>query len=247
MSIDLVVAVPFNTTSAPQQIQDQNQNSTGLYLTSSTIGTTSLTSKGKLVFGLSSSGGGDGEWIQNTANGAQTGFGIAFYGDSKEWMRLTNSGQLGVGTTTPAATVDVAGTLNVSGGVSFPSLKALSGVDMVWSNGTVGIQTSSARFKDNIHELKEDFRKVLSLVPVSFNYKGSGQESFGYTAEEVHAKDLHHLVTYDEEGKPFSVNYKLLPIYLLEILKQQQEMIGRLEQKLASAFGFAPAPEPAAG
>ncbi len=257
MSIDLVVAQPLNST--PQQIQDQNGNASGLYL--STGGTTNLTSSGKLVFGVGdSSGGGYGEWIQNSQAGTGTNYGIAFYGHHKERMRLTYEGRLGVGTTNPTATVEVIGSLkvsssaemsslSVSGAVSFAGLQSGSGTDVVrGANGALAIQPSSARFKENIRELKEDFSRILSLMPVSFTYKNSGQEAIGYTAEELHEKELRHLVTYDEEGKPFSVNYKLLPVYLVEIVKKQQEMIARLKQGLAQVLGgLAPGAEPAAG
>ncbi len=263
MSVDLVVAQGLSST--PQPIRDANGNASGLYLTNAATGTTSLTSSGKLVFGLASPGG-HGEWIQNSAAGTPGNGGIAFYGGSAEWMRLTSDGNLGVRTKNPAATVDVAGTLkvinpaasppaattnslSVSGAVSFPGLQIGSGSDLVrGANGALAIQTSSAPFKENIRELKEDFGRILSLIPVSFTYKDSGQEAIGYTAEELHEKELLHLVTYDEEGKPFSVNYKLLPVYLVEIVKKQQEMIARLEQGLAQVLGgFAPAAEPAAG
>lgn len=237
MSINLVVASPLSDT--PQQVQDASGNNSGLYLTNAGLENSqriSLSSAGHLVFGLPNSGG-NGEWLQNSANGTVENFGIAFYGNAQEWMRLTNAGNLGVGTTTPAATVDVAGTLNVSGAVSFPGLPSGSGVDVVSTNGVLGVQTSSARFKENIRELKDDFSRVLSLIPVSFTYKDSGQEAIGYTAEELHEKELHRLVSYDEEGKPFSVNYKMLPVYLLEIVKKQQEMIGQLQQGLAQVLG----------
>lgn len=231
MSVDLTVASPLNGT--PQAVQDQDGNSSGVYLT--TTGA-NLNSNGRLVFGVDH-GGGNGEWIQNTQNGQGTGYGISLYADSKEQVRLSNNGNLTIGQASALCNTLMNGDLFVNGAVGFPGLVSGTGSDVVIAaNGALGIQTSSARFKENIRELKEDFGKILSLIPVSFTYKDSGQEAIGYTAEELHEKELHHLVSYDEEGKPFSVNYKMLPIYLLEILKQQQEMIGRLEQRLAGAL-----------
>ena len=258
MSVDLVVASSTGLGTTPQAIQDQPGNSSGLYLTNAATGTTSLTSSGKLVFGLLNDV--NGEWLQNThsVTGVGNTYGISFFVDYNEQVRLTATGATAPNSSTTGTltlgTIGQSGKTNscslvVNGGVTFPSLAPGAGTDVVCSStGALGLQVSSARFKENIRELKEDFRRVLSLVPVSFTYKGTGQEGFGYTAEEVHEKELHNLVSYDEEGKPFSVNYKLLPVYLLEIVKQQQEMIGRLEQGLAGVLrGLAPEAEPAAG
>jgi hypothetical protein len=269
MSVDLVVS--SNLSGTPQAVQDQAGNSSVLYLSNGTSGTVSLPSNGKIVLGIAGVDG-YGEWVQNTGGITNPkAYGISLFANSKEQMRLTNDGRLIIGTSTDKCNTTMNGSLNVdslnvsgsfgisgafaagsltvSGAVTLKGLKSGSGSDVVCdSNGTLALQTSSARFKENIRELKDDFSRILSLIPVSFTYKDSGQEAIGYTAEELHEKELHHLVSYDEEGKPFSVNYKMLPVYLLEIVKKQQEMISRLEQGLANVLGGpAPAAEPAAG
>jgi hypothetical protein len=79
----------------------------------------------------------------------------------------------------------------------------------VTSNGTVTTQTSSARFKENVEPLRDDFHKVPSLQPKSFTYKESGQRAIGYMAEDLDDQDLQDLVAYDQEGNPLSIHYKL--------------------------------------
>ncbi|MGH7339907.1 MAG: tail fiber domain-containing protein, partial [Candidatus Rokuibacteriota bacterium] len=176
MSVDLVVS---NALSATQQaVQDQNGNSSGLYL--STNNQVNVTSSGQVVFGIG--GDGIGEWIQNASGGTGQNYGIAFYGNAQEWMRITNAGQVGVGTTAPSATLHVSGSVRFQGLASGPG----NTTDLVAdTNGNVFLQSSSRRFKENIRELKEDFRRLFGLRPVAFRHKESGTEGIGYVAEEV--------------------------------------------------------------
>ena len=208
MGVALQVQNDLSTT--PQAITDGN-NSTSVYLTSSP--------SGKLVFGA------PGEWIQNTSEGTGP-WGLAFYGNSAERMRLTNGGQLGINTDSPTATLHVNGTVRLQG-------LSGSGDLIVDSSGNVSIQVSSARFKKNIRDLEDDFRKLLSLRPVAFQYKDSGVPSVGYLAEEVAEQGLENLVENDSEGKPVSVRYKMISVYLVELVKQQHALIEQLQEQIA--------------
>ena len=74
------------------------------------------------------------------------------------------------------------------GGIQMPLLQQPTGstVDLVIdSSGNVSPQNSSARFKEDIRPLQDDFHKVLLLEPRSFSYKETGARGIGYTAEEV--------------------------------------------------------------
>jgi hypothetical protein len=225
MSIDLTITTTISGT--PTQIGDQNNNVSGLFITNDATGITSIRSKGKFVLGVNDGTGGVGEWIQNSSNGTVSNFGISFFANSAEQMRLTNTGNLGIGTTTPSAR------LHVNGSVRFQGLTAGTGNDLVAdANGNVFLQSSSERFKENISEFKDDFSKILSLNPVSFQSKQTGATGLGYIAEDVQAKDLKDLVSYDAEGNLFSVHYKLMSVYLLEVLKEQQKMIKELQSEM---------------
>ena len=69
---------------------------------------------------------------------------------------------------------------------------------------------------------------VGALHPVTFRYKPKGGQQpeqplqYGLIAEEV-AKVLPTLVSYDDDGKPYTVRYSLLtPLLLNELQKQHR-------------------------
>lgn len=111
----------------------------------------------------------------------------------------------------------------------------------VSTSGQLGISVSSRRFKEDIRDLDPTaIERLLLLRPVSFRYKreavsaDSSEESpleLGLIAEEV-AEIYPELAVYDQEGKPFSVRYHLLPALLLEQVQAQQRSITELARAL---------------
>ncbi|HSF43666.1 MAG TPA: tail fiber domain-containing protein [Thermoanaerobaculia bacterium] len=196
--------VDGNLSNVPQQVKDESGNSSGLLLTKD--GNVHLGVDRKLVLGLSWSG--EGEWIQNSKTTASD-YGVSLYVEYKEKVRVTKDR------------------------VMLSSLRTGFGSDLVIDGaGELKINHSSARFKEDIRDLQDDFHKVLSLAPVSFTYKETGEDGMGYLAEDLHEQGLRNLVSYDSEGQPLSVHYRLLPVYLLEVLKEQQRAIESLEEQL---------------
>ena len=98
------------------------------------------------------------------------------------------------------------------------------------ANGMLNQNPSSKRYKDNIKPLKRDFGSILRLEPRSFNIK-NGPADIGYIAEEVEALGLKDFVVYDKEKHPNGLRYEKLPIYMLEIVKQQQKAIEELQNQ----------------
>lgn len=92
--------------------------------------------------------------------------------------------------------------------------------------------TSSARYKDNIAPLAVDIGDVLKLQPVSFQWKDGGGRDIGLVAEDVD-KTVGDLVVRDASGRPDAVKYDRVALYLLEVVKAQEEKIAELEQRLA--------------
>jgi hypothetical protein len=91
--------------------------------------------------------------------------------------------------------------------------------------GRLGIQASSARYKHDIRDMGEASERLMKLRPVTFRYKQdpNGAVQYGLVAEEV-AQVYPELVTYGDDGKPFSVAYQTLPAMLLnEVQKQVRE------------------------
>ncbi len=96
------------------------------------------------------------------------------------------------------------------------------------SSGQLGTITSSARFKKNIRSMSGASDALLSLRPVTFQYKPEidpqGIPQFGLVAEEV-AKVDPDLVLRDERGRPYTVRYEAVNAMLLnEFLKEHQQV-----------------------
>jgi hypothetical protein len=97
---------------------------------------------------------------------------------------------------------------------------------LVDSNGKLGTQTSSKRFKDDIKPMDKASEEIFQLQPVTFHYKKkfdpAGTQQFGLVAEDVQ-KVNPALVVPDKEGKPYSVRYGAVNAMLLnEFLKEHK-------------------------
>jgi hypothetical protein len=96
------------------------------------------------------------------------------------------------------------------------------------SDGKLGAQVSSRRFKEDIHPMEEASATLYRLKPVTFRYKKEidrrGMQQLGLVAEEV-AVVSPDLVIRDKEGKPYSVRYDQVNAMLLnEFLKEHKKI-----------------------
>ena len=96
------------------------------------------------------------------------------------------------------------------------------------SSGVLTWSSSSARFKDNIKNLNDDWSKILQVQPRSFTYKSDGSADIGYIAEEFDALGLKDLVGYDKDGLPWNIQYDKVAVYDTEILKIHQKDIDNI-------------------
>lgn len=130
---------------------------------------------------------------------------FGFYGGAL--MYLLASGRLGVGTSSPRAPLEVAGTTgsiqiisistntygyNVSsnswtnyggGPITIPSLSAVFNGNIYVSQNV--FTTSDRRLKDNINEIHLDLERYKKLRPVSYTYKNDTHTKIGLIAQEV--------------------------------------------------------------
>ncbi len=143
--------------------------------------------------------------------GSSSGFKIDANGAITAATGITSSGNVYF-TSLPKTGIGTSYTLNVT------------------STGLVWRETSSIRYKENVLGLTDNFDLILDINPVSFNYIGSYSDEIGFIAEELDAKGLSNLVIYDELGRPDGIKYNKLPIYLLEVIKRQQNDINSLYQ-----------------
>ena len=108
---------------------------------------------------------------------------------------------------------------------------------LVDSNGQLGIQSSSRRYKEDIQDMGDVSSGVLMLRPVTFRYKkpytdGTKPIQYGLIAEEV-AEVYPDLVTRSADGEIETVKYHVLVPMLLNELQKQAARIAALEDRLA--------------
>lgn len=104
------------------------------------------------------------------------------------------------------------------------------------TNNRLYYSTSSARYKKNITDLDDDFRRILLAEPKRFNRIENGHEDFGYIAEELEDVGLDQLVLYVNDDIPQGVSYEKTPIYVLEVVKEHRTEIEQLEQDIADIY-----------
>jgi hypothetical protein len=81
----------------------------------------------------------------------------------------------------------------------------------------------------------DEENRLLTLNPVTFDFKDGILEEgddrfdhFGLIAEDVHDAGLIHLVSYNAEGNPRAIDYTMISVELLGIVKKQQTAIDDL-------------------
>lgn len=144
---------------------------------------------------------------------------LAFYTDSTgslmEKMRITASGKVGIGTTTPTylLTMETAG-----GGYYDESLNS-------WVAG------SSIRWKENIQPLTNPLEIIAKLKGVQYDWKKEygSHHSIGFIAEDI-GKVLPAVVSWDPNNPQFAngVDYGVITALLTEGIKAQQKKLAPL-------------------
>lgn len=125
-----------------------------------------------------------------------------------------------------------------NGQVSTCYIAGISGVTVTGtavlcsSSGQLGTIASSIRYKENINPIKDEI-SVINLSVKSFNYKDDPSKSthYGLIAEEVDA-DFPYLCFYDDQGRPESVKYHELCVFLLAEVQRLNKRIQVLEIKV---------------
>jgi hypothetical protein len=222
-------------------------------LESNTVGT-SNTATGVEALHSTTSGGG------NTA----TGYQALLTNDTGEYNTAiglfslggvtTGSNNTGLGRSAGTAVTTAHHVISIGANVSGANVSNSCYIGEIWqqsggsqavyvnSDGKLGAQVSSRRFKDEIKPMEQASEVIYQLNPVSFRYKPEIEPgrpaSFGLIAEEV--ESVHpDLVLRDKEGKPYTVRYDQVNAMLLnEFLKEhrtvqaQQKEIDALKQEL---------------
>ncbi len=106
----------------------------------------------------------------------------------------------------------------------------------VTSNGQLGVQSSSRRYKQDIRDMGDTTAVLMGLRPVEFRYKAegaAGPEHYGLIAEEV-AEVAPELVGRGQDGQIDSVHYEKVNAMLLNQMQTQQRQIEEQKAQLRS-------------
>jgi hypothetical protein len=168
----------------------------------------------------------------------------------------TESSSVGVGTTTPAYTLDVNGDINFTGtfyqgGSPFVSSLWTSNVDTLYYNtSNVGIGNtyagyelhvegnvyatqdisafSDARFKENVEPIGCALEKVCSIGGYTYNKIGDPRRNAGVLAQEV--MEVLPEVVHGSEDTTYSVAYGNMVGLLIEAIKELKLEIDELKK-----------------
>jgi hypothetical protein len=109
----------------------------------------------------------------------------------------------------------------------------------VSGSGKLGVVMSSARFKRDIHDMRDSSEALMKLRPVTFRYRNDpdGIKQYGLVAEEV-ARIYPELVGYGADGKVETVRYLTLTAMLLNELQKQTRLNERQAELLRRQTGW---------
>jgi len=118
-----------------------------------------------------------------------------------------DNNRVGVGTTIPSTTLQVAGTITC--------------VDIN--------STSDVRLKENIHSIDNALDKVMQINGVEFDWKETKEPSVGVIAQDIE-EIIPEVVKISGDIK--TVNYNGLVGVLIEAIKEQQKQIQELKKQI---------------
>ena len=94
--------------------------------------------------------------------------------------------------------------------------------------------SSSKLHKENIRPWDENWYKILSVDPKIWNGRNDPDSvGTGYIAEDLDELNLNCLVTYDEHKKPIAIDYRLMVVCALEIIKDLDGRIDHMDHRLS--------------
>ena len=175
-------------------------------------------------------GGRTYSWI-STANTAGAGAGkLAAYDVTASAYRMVidDAGNVGIGQNTPAAKLDVNGTLRVG------TLAAATATHLcVSASNELASCSSSLRYKQRVASFGAGLDIVNRLRPVTFNWKGNDQPDVGLIAEEVN-RVAPLFVTHNAHGQIEGVKYDQLTVVLVNAVQEQQRQLEAKDGRIAS-------------
>ena len=191
-----------------------------------------------------------------------TGVGVSFSNNAATYGRTytlaistgTGSNQLAVGNHTHTAGAVGAHTHNASLSMNSLSISGgahghtgqngshTHGVTPVGSVSVGSVVTSTLKLKQDISDFAiTDPKNILNLKMKKYKYKNSvrgiqnrynREWMYGYIAEEVQDLGIEQILAYDKNGDPDGIDYGLLSVLVLELVKVQQSEIDSLKEEI---------------
>ena len=176
---------------------------------------------------------------------ATSTYNLVFFTDgfdvTDEKLRITSAGNVGIGTTTPADKLSVAGAIVPSADNSYTLGKSGARWTAVWAANGV-IQTSDARLKTDIEPLQYGLKEILQLRPVSFKWKNekNGTRKLGLLAQEAQPV-IPEVIANDGQNGVLGMNYAELVPVLINAIKEQQQQIDNIQNRITDLKKTLPA------
>ncbi|HYF05122.1 MAG TPA: tail fiber domain-containing protein [Patescibacteria group bacterium] len=161
------------------------------------------------------------------------GIDLAIVTDGLERVRVTNDGNVGIGTNNPTATFHVA---TATTGVNVATFVNGTGSCSINPTSTALSCSSDKNLKNNIQSFgTKTLADVLKLNPVTFQWNsGEGSDSHsGFIAQEVE-EIMPELVSIGADGYK-SVNYMGFAPFLTSAIQAQQKQLEEFSKKLSSS------------
>jgi hypothetical protein len=140
-----------------------------------------------------------------------------------------------------AATSSESNTIRIGSAQKAAFLAGVSGVTvtgvpvLVSSTGQLGVQTSSARYKQDIEPMAQRSASLMQLHPVTFHYRADphGALQYGLIAEQV-GEVYPDLVVKGDDGKIEAIRYQELTPMLLNEVQKQARALRRKDAEIAA-------------
>lgn len=183
---------------------------------------------GDQQIGIQSSDAGGRLWSLQSSSGASNGrFEIVDRTSNVSRLVIENTGEVGVGTLSPADKLHVNGIIRV---VTLGVADTTTTLCRNTSNQIATCNSSSLRYKTDVKPFAGGLDMVKLLRPITFTWKQGGSRDLGFGAEDV-AK-IEPLLTFNNErGEVDGVKYDRLGALLVNAIKQQQDQLERRESQ----------------
>jgi len=161
---------------------------------------------------------------------------FTFSNGGAERMRIDSSGNVGIGTSSPAAKLHVDGTIRYTNRPAAGTITAI-GFD---TNGDLKASSSSLRYKHDIEDYNKGLSEVMQLRAVVFKFNGEDRTNIGFIAEEINEIGLTEVMLYNEEEKPEGVIYANMVSLLTKAIQELKAELDIAKAEIAALKGATP-------